>query len=81
MKRAALILLTTLAVCIPLAAQRGTTTSSKPLQVYVVDTEGGKAALWISPTGQSLLIDSGNPGNRDGVGWRHVGYAGVPEAR
>jgi len=66
MKRAALILVTTLAVCIPLAAQRGTTTSSKPLQVYVVDTEGGKAALWISPTGQSLLIDSGNPGNRDG---------------
>ncbi len=64
MKRAALILLTTVALCIPLGAQRGTT-PSKPLQVYVVDTEGGKAALWISPTGQSLLIDSGNPGTRD----------------
>ena len=64
MKRAALVLLATLALCIPLGAQRGTT-PSKPLQVYVVDTEGGKAALWISPTGQSLLIDSGNPGNRD----------------
>jgi competence protein ComEC len=64
MKRAALILLATLVLCIPLGAQRGTT-PSKPLQVYVVDTEGGKAALWISPTGQSLLIDSGNPGNRD----------------
>jgi competence protein ComEC len=64
MKRASLILLTTLALCIPLAAQRGAA-PSKPLQVYVVDTEGGKAALWVSPTGQSLLIDSGNPGNRD----------------
>jgi beta-lactamase superfamily II metal-dependent hydrolase len=64
MKRASLILLTTLALCIPLAAQRAAA-PSKPLQVYVVDTEGGKAALWVSPTGQSLLIDSGNPGNRD----------------
>jgi len=65
MKRAALILLTTLVLCIPLAAQRGAATASKPVQVYVLDTEGGKAALWISPTGQSLLIDSGNPGARD----------------
>jgi competence protein ComEC len=64
MKRASLILLTTVALCIPLAAQRGAA-PSKPLQVYVVDTEGGKAAFWVSPTGQSLLIDSGNPGNRD----------------
>ena len=31
----------------------------------MVDTEGGKAALWVSPSGQSLLIDSGNPGGRD----------------
>ncbi len=64
MKRVALILLTAVALCVPLGAQRGTT-AARPLQVYVVDTEGGKAALWISPTGQSLLIDSGNPGNRD----------------
>src|SRR5215212_10696889 len=40
-------------------------TGTKPLQIYVVDTEGGKAALWVSPTGQSLLIDTGNPGGRD----------------
>jgi beta-lactamase superfamily II metal-dependent hydrolase len=39
--------------------------STKPLDLYVVDTEGGKAALFVSPTGQSLLIDSGNPGGRD----------------
>ena len=38
---------------------------AKPLQIYVVDTEGGKAALWVSPTGETLLIDSGNPGGRD----------------
>ena len=45
-----------------MAAQRGT---AKALDIYVVDTEGGKATLFVSPTGQSLLIDSGNPGNRD----------------
>src|SRR4029453_9887966 len=44
------------------SAQNG---AAKPLQIYVVDTEGGKAALYVSPTGQSLLIDSGNPGGRD----------------
>ncbi len=45
-----------------LLAQRG---PAKPLDIYVVDTEGGKAALWVTPSGQSVLIDSGNPGNRD----------------
>lgn len=64
MKRVALVLLSALALPAALAAQRGST-PSKPLEVYVVDTEGGKAALWISPSGQSLLIDSGNPGPRD----------------
>src|SRR3982751_5656965 len=41
------------------------TPASKGLQVYVVDTEGGKAALWIAPSGQTVLVDSGNPGGRD----------------
>ena len=39
--------------------------ASKGLQVYVIDTEGGKAALWITPSGQTVLVDSGNPGGRD----------------
>ena len=39
--------------------------STKPLQIYVVDTEGGKATLFVSPTGQTALLDSGNPGGRD----------------
>ena len=62
MKRLAAALLTTLVLTPPVAAQRGT---AKALDIYVVDTEGGKATLFVSPTGQSLLIDSGNPGNRD----------------
>ena len=39
--------------------------TGKTLDIYVADTEGGKAALFVSPTGQTLLIDSGNPGERD----------------
>ena len=34
----------------------------KPLQVYFVDVEGGQATLFVTPAGQSLLIDTGWPG-------------------
>lgn len=36
------------------------------LDIYVVDTEGGKATLFVSPSGETVLIDTGNPGARDG---------------
>jgi len=39
--------------------------AQRPLEIYVIDTEGGKAALWIAPSGETVLIDSGNPGSRD----------------
>jgi competence protein ComEC len=32
------------------------------LRVYVIDVEGGGATLVVSPSGQSMLIDSGSPG-------------------
>jgi len=62
MKRLAIAGAAIVALTGVLFAQRATV---KPLDIYVVDTEGGKAALWVAPSGQSLLIDSGNPGNRD----------------
>ena len=34
----------------------------KTLDIYVVDVEGGKATLVVSPSGESLLIDTGNVG-------------------
>src|SRR5262249_15457749 len=34
----------------------------KTLDVYVVDVEGGNATLFVAPSGQSLLIDTGNAG-------------------
>jgi competence protein ComEC len=33
--------------------------AQKPLQIYFVDVEGGQATLFITPAGQSLLIDTG----------------------
>jgi beta-lactamase superfamily II metal-dependent hydrolase len=38
---------------------------NKTLDMYFVDTEGGLSALYVSPTGESLLIDTGSPGGRD----------------
>jgi beta-lactamase superfamily II metal-dependent hydrolase len=38
------------------------TRTSKTLDVYVVDVEGGNATLFVSPSGESLLIDTGNAG-------------------
>ncbi len=37
--------------------------SDKALQIYFVDVEGGQATLFVTPAGQSLLIDTGWPGN------------------
>jgi beta-lactamase superfamily II metal-dependent hydrolase len=36
--------------------------ADKTLNIYVVDVEGGNATLLVSPTGESLLIDTGNAG-------------------
>ena len=37
----------------------------KPLEIYWVDVEGGGATLIVTPAGESVLIDTGNPGVRD----------------
>ena len=43
----------------------GQARSVKPLEIYVIDVEGGKSDLWITPAGQTILIDTGSPGERD----------------
>jgi beta-lactamase superfamily II metal-dependent hydrolase len=37
----------------------------KPLEIYFIDTEGGAATLIVTPAGESILADTGNPGERD----------------
>jgi beta-lactamase superfamily II metal-dependent hydrolase len=46
---------------------RGIDSADEPhgLDLYFIDTEGGAATLIITPAGESILIDSGNPGDRD----------------
>jgi competence protein ComEC len=54
----ALLAALSLAVAFPAAQVR----TSKTLDIYVVDVEGGNATLFVSPSGESVLIDSGNGG-------------------
>jgi beta-lactamase superfamily II metal-dependent hydrolase len=48
-------------LCVPLAwlsAQQ----ADRTLQVYFIDAEGGHATLYVSPSGQSMLVDTGYGG-------------------
>ena len=49
------------ALALPFAAAR----AERGLDIYFVDTEGGAATLIVTPAGESVLIDCGNPGRRD----------------
>jgi competence protein ComEC len=46
----------------------------KPLQIYFVDVEGGQATLMVSPSGQSILVDTGGAGFQ-GRDARHIANA------
>jgi competence protein ComEC len=61
MKRFAAALVMVVAAVV-LAAQAR---NPKALEIWVVDVEGGKAALYVTPSGQTALIDTGFPGARD----------------
>ena len=40
-------------------------TRAARLDIYFIDTEGGQSTLYVGPTGESLLVDTGNAGDRD----------------
>ena len=35
------------------------------LNIYYIDTEGGQSTLFVGPSGEALLVDTGNAGDRD----------------
>lgn len=39
--------------------------AAKTFDIYFVDVEGGQATLMVSPSGESLLVDTGWPGNNN----------------
>jgi beta-lactamase superfamily II metal-dependent hydrolase len=59
--RAALVIVGILIGGLSLPAQ----TRPKTLDIYFIDTEGGQSTLYVGPAGESLLVDTGNAGERD----------------
>jgi len=47
------------------AAQSTRAQGRHTFDIYSIDVEGGQSTLLISPSGESLLIDTGSPGDRD----------------
>lgn len=54
------LLLLTAVVGMPPATAKGQT-----LDIYYIDVEGGAATLLVSPSGESMLVDTGHPGDVD----------------
>ena len=48
-----------------LQAQTGTPDAGDALEIYFIDTEGGQATLFVAPSGESMLVDTGFAGGRD----------------
>ncbi len=59
--RAVVTVLCVVIAILGLAAQVRTGT----LTIHYIDTEGGQSTLFVGPTGESLLVDTGNAGDRD----------------
>ena len=58
MKRNLIALTSVLVLAAGLVAAQ-TRPVAKPLEIYVVDVEGGKADLFVAPNGQTVLVDTG----------------------
>ena len=62
-RRTARIVLATIAFALAALTSTGSGQGAGALTIYVVDVEGGNATLFVSPSGESLLIDAGNGGS------------------
>src|SRR5882762_8120615 len=49
----------------------------KPLDIYFLDTEGGQATLFVTPSGDSMLVDTGFPGNQGAATPAEVNAPGI----
>jgi len=58
--KSTLAALAAMTICLPFAQAQ-----TKPFDMYFIDTEGGLSALYVSPSGEAMLLDTGNPGDRD----------------
>jgi beta-lactamase superfamily II metal-dependent hydrolase len=51
-----------LVLCVAVAVPSAYAQTGKTLDIYVVDVEGGNATLFVAPSRESVLIDTGNGG-------------------
>jgi competence protein ComEC len=58
--RRSIVVLLALVLAVPFVIAQ--TRTAKTLDIYVVDVEGGNATLFVTPAGESMLIDTGNGG-------------------
>ena len=73
------VITTTLLTLVITAATVATQDSSQDtLDIYVIDVEGGEATLFVSPSGESMLVDAGWPGF-DGRDADRIAAADLPE--
>ncbi len=57
--------LVVLSILFPCAARCLADSSDGRFDIYWIDVEGGASTLMITPYGESILVDTGNPGRRD----------------
>ena len=60
--RKTLATLSLIAVALAAWSGIGQTQGRKSLDIYFLDMEGGGGTLLVSPSGESMLVDAGNPG-------------------
>ncbi len=50
-----------LLICAALVLSASVASAAETLDIYVIDTEGGKSIILVTPDGQSMLVDAGYP--------------------
>lgn len=50
-------------VCLSASLAIAQSKSPKSLDIYVIDVEGGNSVLFVAPSGESMLVDTGNGGD------------------
>ena len=63
--RAARVSLVLVVLCLLVGARGLSQERAATLDIYFIDTEGGQSTLYVGPSGESLLVDAGNAGERD----------------
>ena len=52
-----------LAIVLPASVAVAQSRTANTLDIYVIDVEGGNAVLFAAPSGESVLVDTGNGGD------------------